>query len=315
MTAVSVIIPTYNRSGYLRESLESVLKQSVKGVEILVVDDASRDGVAESLKTDPVFAGVRLIRHEINRGPGESRQTGILAAGGSYIAFLDDDDLFEPRLLEVALSVLERDPSIGLFCCDGLLVDSNGAVLPGHKTFNGVHAAIHGYPLRTGLRSLDDVFLWPTVGIGFVARREVFDRVRYPPERRLEDYRFQLDVAGSGFQVYYRHEPLARYRMHGGNASGASPAMCEEMVECLQSARGRYHSLRHLGWRAGRRVAQARMDLGIACLRAGERTRGVMALARAVVDYPVQGLVLIRFACGWLFRQAPRHRPSTSFVC
>lgn len=315
MTAVSVVIPTYNRGGYLRESIESVRRQSVKDVEILVVDDASRDGVVDSLKTDPVFDGVRLIKHETNRGPGESRRTGILAAKGKYIAFLDDDDLLEPRLLEKALSVLERDPSVGLFCCDGLLVDSDGSVLPGHKTFNGVHAAIHGYPLHTGPRSLGDVFLWPTVGIGFVARREVFDRVSYPVDRRLEDYRFQLGVAGSGFQVYYQHEALARYRMHGGNASDPSPTMCEEMITCLQSARRRYPLLRDLGWRARRRVAQARMDFGIACLRAGERVRGAMALARAVADYPVQGLVLIRLASRWLFRQGARHRPFTSFVC
>ena len=267
MTAVSVVIPTHNRGGYLRESIESVRRQSVKDVEILVVDDASSDGAVDSLKTDPVFDGVRLITHEANRGPGESRRTGILAAKGKYIAFLDDDDLFEPELLAKALSVLERDPAVGLFCCDGLLVDSHGSVLPGHKTFNGVHAAIHGYPLRTGPRSLGDGFLWPTVGIGFVARREVFDRVSYPPDRRLEGYRFQLDVAGNGFRVYYQHEPLARYRMHGGNASGPSPTMCEEMITCLQSARSRYPSLRALGWRARRRVAQATLTLPASVVR------------------------------------------------
>jgi glycosyltransferase involved in cell wall biosynthesis len=309
MTAVSVVIPAYNRGAYLRESIESVRRQTVKDVEILVVDDASRDGALDALKTDPLFADVRLLRHEANRGPGESRRTGILAAKGKYVAFLDDDDLFEPDLLEKALSVLERDPSVGLFCCDGLLVDGTGAALPGARTFNGVHAAIHGYPLRTGPRSLAQVFLWPTVGIGFVARKDVFERVSYPPDRRLEDYRFQLDVAGSGFQVYYLHEPLARYRMHGGNASGASPTMCQEMVTCLESARGRYPSLRDLGWRARRRVAQARMDFGISCIRAGERVRGAAALGRAVADYPAQALVLIRFASGWLFRQSAQHRP------
>lgn len=315
MAFVTVVIPTYNRGGYLRESIESVRRQSVEDVEILVVDDASRDGTVDLLKTDPALRDVRLIVHETNRGPGESRRTGILAATGRYVAFLDDDDLFEPSLLETALNVLKRDPSVGLFCCDGLLVDSDGVVLAGHKTFNGVHAAIHGYPIRTGPRSLGDVFLWPTVGIGFVARKELFDHVSYPSDRRLEDYRFQLAVAGSGFQVYYQHEPLARYRMHGGNASSPSPAMCEEMVECLQGARTRYPSLRRLGWRARRRVAQARMDFGIACLRSGERVRGTMALARALADYPVQGLVLIRLASLWFFRHGVRGRPTAGCVC
>lgn len=313
MTAVSVVIPTYNRSSYLRESIESVRRQTIKDIEILVVDDGSTQDVAVALKQDRLFDGVRVLRHEKNLGPGESRQTGVLAAKGKYIAFLDDDDLFEPTLLETALAVLEKDPSVGLFCCDGLLVDSRG-LASGGRTFNGVHAAIHGYSLRSGPRSLGDVFLWPTVGIGFVARREIFDRMSYPPERRLEDYRFQLDVAGSGFKVYYHHEPLARYRMHSDNASAPTPTMCDEMVTCLETAREKYPSLRGLGWRARRRLAQARMDVGVACLRAGEGARGLRSLGRSVVAYPLQAFILIRFASGWLVRHSVRHRPAAGLL-
>ena len=306
MTAITAVVPTFNRAEYLRKSVESIRNQTIKDVEIIIVDDASSGPVSESLKADPCFAGVQILRHAENRGPGESRRTGIRAASGKYIAFLDDDDLLEPECLEKALDVLKRDPSIGLFCCDALLIDRKGSVLAGAKTFNGGHAGIHGYPLRTGLRTLGDVFLWPTVGIGFVAPREVFDRVSYPADRRLEDYRFQLDVAGSGFHVYYMHEPLARYRMHEGNASGPSPAMCEEMVICLQTARTRFPFLRKLGWRARRRVAQAQMDLGVACLRAGEVGRGLMALGRAVAEYPPQGLVFVRSIRSWLLKHTSR---------
>ena len=177
MTAVTVVVPTYNRAEYLRTSVESIRHQTIKDVEIIIVDDASSGRAIESLMADPSFAGVQVLRHAENRGPGESRRTGIRAASGEYIAFLDDDDLLEPECLAKALDVLKRDSSIGLFCCDGLLIDREGSVLAGAKTFNGVHAAIHDYPLRTGLRTLGDVFLWPTVGIGFVARREVFGRV------------------------------------------------------------------------------------------------------------------------------------------
>jgi glycosyltransferase involved in cell wall biosynthesis len=304
MSIVSVVVPTYNRPEYLRQSVQSLRNQTVKDIEIIVVDDASRGGWIDQLKKDPLFTDVTFLRHESNRGPGESRRTGVRAAQGRYIAFLDDDDLLEPECLEKAIDVLTRNPGVGLFCCDGLLIDREGQASAEKKTFNGGHAAIHGYPLRSGLRTLGDVFLWPTVGIGFVARREVFERVNYPVERWLEDYRFQLDVAGSGFQVYYLHEPLARYRMHDGNASAPSPAMCEEMVVCLQAARKRFPSLRALGWRARRRMAQARMDAGVASLRVGELGHGIARLFRAVVDYPPQGLVFMRLVGGWMLKRA-----------
>ncbi len=307
-TTVSVVIPAYNGSEYLCESIASVRGQRVKDVEIIVVDDASNDGALQRLEGNPLFAGVRVLRHAENHGPGESRRTGIRAARGAYIAFLDADDLFEPEFLGSGLAILDRDPTVGLFCCDGLLMDAGGSVLDEGQTFNRINASIKRYPLRTGLRSLEEIFMFSTIGIGFLVRREVFDRVSYPSDRRLEDYRFQLDVAAAGFQVYYLHEPLARYRIHQGNASGADAAvgMCEEMVTCLQDARARYAPLRHLGRRAAGRLSDVRMDLGISYLKDGHGWRGLLAVGRAVAGYPPQAVALIRFVWGWLLKRTSR---------
>lgn len=304
MITVSVIIPTHNRAEYLRHSIDSVRRQTLRDVEILVVDDASREPVAATLAADPAYASVTVIRHAENRGPGESRRTGIAAAKGTYIAFLDDDDVAEPQWLEIAVGVLGKDLSIGMFCCDGVLVDEQGRATAARDTFNSVQQRIHGYLLASGPRSLADVFLCPTIGIGFVARREVFARVSYPAGRRLEDYRFQLEVAGGGFTVHYQHEPLAQYRMHGRNASAPSPAMCGEMVDCLEDMRRRFPSLRALGWLGRRRLAQARMDFAVACLRDRRRWQGLKALGRAIAEYPAQGLVLARLGQRWLGKHA-----------
>ena len=306
MTSVSFVITTYNRAEYLRESVASIRAQNIKDVEIIVVDDASTGGALEALTGDPAFSGVVFLRHTENRGPGEGRNTGISAANGKYIAFLDDDDLLDPRFLETALDVMARDPSIALFCCDAILIDSAGSVLYGGRTFHEINAAIKRYPIRSGFRSPEEIFMFSTIGIGFVVGRQVFDRVSYPVARRMEDYEFQLRVAASGLKVYYHHEPLARYRMHEGNASGPRRRvnMCQRNVEFLQEALDRYPRLRRLRWRARRRIADARMELGIAYLKEGAYQRGVATLFRSVADDPRQTADQAGLVWRWLAKRA-----------
>lgn len=317
MTSVSFIIPTYNRAQYLRESVASIRAQGIKDVEIIIVDDVSTEGVLETLMSDPAFTGVVFLRHTENRGPGEGRSTGISAANGKYIAFLDDDDLLDPRFLETALDVMTRDPSIALFCCDAILIDSAGSVLYGGRTYHEINAAIKHYPIGSGLRSLEEIFMFSTIGIGFVVGRQVFDRVSYPLARSMEDYEFQLRVAANGLKVYYQHEPLACYRMHEGNISGPRRMvrMCERKVACLQEALATYPALRQLGWRARGRVADAQMELAIAYLKEGNYRRGFMTLCRSVGGDPRQAGDLARLVCGWLPRRISGKRWHAELNC
>lgn len=101
----SVIIPTYNRAHYLAEAVESVLRQSATSFECIVVDDASPDPV--SLPPDP---RITVIRRSTNGGLAAARNTGVEAAQGRFIAFLDDDDVYTTSRLEIALEGLERAP-------------------------------------------------------------------------------------------------------------------------------------------------------------------------------------------------------------
>ena len=91
MPDVSVIIPTYDRSEFLRTAIASVLAQTLQDFEIIVVDDASADDTQEVVgNLDD--GRIRYIRHEINKGVAATRNTGVLNSKGKYIAFLDDDD-------------------------------------------------------------------------------------------------------------------------------------------------------------------------------------------------------------------------------
>lgn len=104
---VSVVVPTYNRAELLRSAIQSILAQTHRNLEIIVIDDASIDA------TPQVVASfndrrIRYIRHDTNRGGSAARNTGIRAATGTFIAFLDDDDEWEPIKTAEQLRVLRK---------------------------------------------------------------------------------------------------------------------------------------------------------------------------------------------------------------
>jgi glycosyltransferase involved in cell wall biosynthesis len=110
---VSVIIPTYNRAALVTEAVASVLAQTRPDFELLVVDDASTDGTAAALA--PYAARIRLLRRESRGGVSAARNTGIKAARGEWLAFLDSDDLWRPEKLARQLAFLSENPAL-LIC-------------------------------------------------------------------------------------------------------------------------------------------------------------------------------------------------------
>lgn len=109
MIKVSVIIPVYNAEKYLRQCLDSVLSQSLKEIEIICVDDGSADKSRDILR-EYATADERLkIMTQENRGPGAARNSGMEAAAGRYIMFLDADDWFEPDMLSDLYETAERN--------------------------------------------------------------------------------------------------------------------------------------------------------------------------------------------------------------
>ncbi len=113
--SVTAIIATYNRADLLREALDSIYAQEGLGtqfdVEVIVVDDASLDHTPQVAARYP---NVRFIRLPVNRGHSAARNVGINYSSGTYVAFLDDDDVWLPRKLSSQVAVLEAHPEAGL---------------------------------------------------------------------------------------------------------------------------------------------------------------------------------------------------------
>ena len=111
MPLVSVIIPTYNRWPMLRDAVASVLTQTFKNFELIIVDDGSTDETAHELAQ--YGASLRLVSQH-NRGVAAARNAGVRVAKGEYIAFLDSDDLWLPKKLEVQTAFMQRNEGINI---------------------------------------------------------------------------------------------------------------------------------------------------------------------------------------------------------
>jgi len=120
---VSVIIPTYNACNVIRETLASVAAQTMKDVEVIVVDDGSTDGSADLVCEHPQVT--RCIRQD-NRGVAAARNRGMQESSGRYLALLDHDDLWAPDKLQKQTSILDARPAVGMVITNVVHIDRDG---------------------------------------------------------------------------------------------------------------------------------------------------------------------------------------------
>lgn len=110
---VSIVIPTYNRAELLKEAVKSLQNQTYGNIEIIIVDDCSVDGTEETVKSIG-DSRITYLKHEVNKGGGEARNTGIRHASGEYIGFLDSDDQWEPDKLAKQMAVFQKQTDVGV---------------------------------------------------------------------------------------------------------------------------------------------------------------------------------------------------------
>jgi glycosyltransferase involved in cell wall biosynthesis len=179
---VSVVIATYNRAYILRQALDSVLAQTCRDFEILIVDDGSSDNtreIVESFRSDRI----RFIRHDRNRGVSAAWNTAIKNAKGSLIAFLDSDDLWKPNYLERQVNFLSAHPEVAVVFCD-TEIQGSSPMIPSLISVMRVFRELvranpkvveHVFSARQMyLCLLEEVPIKPTAA---VVRREIFDRL------------------------------------------------------------------------------------------------------------------------------------------
>ena len=123
--SASVIIPAYNAASYLKECIDSVLNQTFKNLEIIVVDDGSTDDTPDILKK---YSDAVIWVKQENAGPSAARNRGLEIAKGKYLCFLDADDRYKPNHLEKLVTFLEDHPDLGYVFSDLELFENDQTV-------------------------------------------------------------------------------------------------------------------------------------------------------------------------------------------
>ncbi|KAB2959733.1 MAG: glycosyltransferase [Candidatus Methylomirabilis oxygeniifera] len=215
---VSVIVPLYNHELYVEEALRSVLEQSFRDLELVIVNDGSTDG-SEAVVERIDDRRIRYYRQE-NRGAHDALNRGIGLARGAYIAILNSDDLYYPGRIADALNILERDPEVSAVFTYIELINAQGESL-GVK--RGAEDNWSGQSAESSFREEHDTVLDLLAGnflhttSNLICRREVFDRIGlFANLRYTHDYEFCLRLCARS-RVAMIQTPLLRYRFHQSN--------------------------------------------------------------------------------------------------
>jgi glycosyltransferase involved in cell wall biosynthesis len=207
MPKVSVVIPSYNSARFVGEAIESVLAQTYVDLEIIVVDDGSTDDTHDVVArfTDP---RVRYV-YQDNRERSAARNTGIRAAQGEYVAFLDADDLWRAEKLARQVGLLDAHPEVGLVYCGALLMEND-------RVFDEETCSYRGWVLRPLL--LVGNIVAGSLSSAMV-RRGCFDRAGLFDETfsACEDWDMWVRIA-LHYPLDFVPMPLVKCRVHSSNS-------------------------------------------------------------------------------------------------
>lgn len=286
---VSIVLPTHNRPGLLREALDSICNQTFSNWEALIVDDASSPAFAFDLED----ARIRILRHDIAQGGAAAKDTGIQHARGEIIAFLDDDDCYDPHYLERALDVLDHHPQIDVIFMGVTWFGSNG--LWGQHNYDQAmerFMATAGGEVSGTLTVFDDTVLHALLkSVPMALQRPVVRKTAltsigvYRPDCLLWDCDWAIKAALNS-RTALLSEGLYRQRSDGQGYSSKRDRTVEHLQSGIaikdrlwqQSRAGRHPQYREVFRRA---AADAWFDLAWHFYQQGNRSLAVSAFLKS----------------------------------
>ena len=234
--AVSVILPCYNHEAFVRDAVDSVLRQTVSDIEIIAIDDCSTDNTAKLLESvdDPRFT---VIRHESNRGSAETVNEGLRKAQAPYIAILNSDDLFWSERLAVCLETAQSSDAL-LMGTDLDLVNAEGEVIRDREFwwlewYWGLKDIYRMSGDLTGTLIDGNIFISTS---NFFMNRQLIQAIGPLADYRyVQDYEFLLRaLAAYPRQVLWLEKTLLSYRLHGRNTILDNPLIpAQQTLEIL----------------------------------------------------------------------------------
>jgi glycosyltransferase involved in cell wall biosynthesis len=250
---VSVIIPAHNGEQFVAQAVESVLKQTYRSIELIVINDGSTDGTAKALRS--YLPAIRYVEQQ-NCGVAMARNRGLAMAKGEFIAFLDQDDWLTADKLAVQMARLATDMTLGIIHSSWHIGDEQGCI----------RATIAPWQTLPTL-DLADWVLWKPVFLGamlfrrnWLMRSGGFD----PRWQQTSDVDLILRMARLGCRAAWVQQATVCYRQHAANVSRHALQQATELQQVLDvffeqpdlsnaikqlEAESRYHSFVWSAWR------------------------------------------------------------------
>jgi len=254
MDIVSVIMPTYNRAKYIADAAKSVLNQSYRGIELIIIDDGSTDNTKEVVTPFLKDKRTRYIKQK-NMGAAAARNHGLAIGSGKYTAFIDSDDIWEEDKIDIQVLVLDTLPEISAVFTDFSAISKKGYYEKSH--IKSYFSVFNDYKLNykdvftnvvTGKsRELKDKHkiywgnIYKTMIFGnailtstFICRQNIFDSIGMfnTKYETLEDYDLFLRITKE-YPVAFIDKPLVRYRYSHNQLSGDAfyGKLCANLID------------------------------------------------------------------------------------
>lgn len=217
---ISIILPTYNGSKYIKTSIESCLNQTFKDFELIIVNDCSTDNTASIIEEYAAKDNrIVVIHNAFNKKLPLSLNTGFDAAKGKHHTWTSDDNYYAPDALETMVKILEKDSNVDLVYCDYFIINDSGEVT-GVRKFNNVY---------------DEFINWLGCGACFLYKKEIYkaNNGYNPSAFMIEDYDFFVR-AFTKFNFYYLPvHNLYYYREHASSLTSTQGDMVNDLSKIM----------------------------------------------------------------------------------
>ena len=202
---ISIIIPIYKVEKYLRKCIESVINQTYKNLEIILIDDGSPDNCNSICDEYQKIDDRIIVVHQKNRGVSNARNIGLNIASGEYIGFVDGDDYIARDMYETLYNVMQENNAQMSVC--NFYIEKQGEMFIQHKIDNGIKVFNQQEAIREML--LDRIirgYLWTKL-----YKKECFHNLRFPEGKNYEDVAISIKVLENIEKVVYINTPKYYY--------------------------------------------------------------------------------------------------------
>ena len=233
---VSVIIPAYNHEKYVQETIQSVIDQTYQNIELIIIDDGSKDNTWQKIQEMKDICEKRFVRvhFETKENEGVCKTLNLLLdnAQGEYVALIASDDKYKPNAIEKEIEFLMLNPDYALCVGDNEIIDSDSKLAYWDKKRNLVYQKENAeylsfaYFLQKILRinflsndfgSFQTLYVGNYIPNGYLIRKSIFDKIGYyTPDAPLEDWWLMLQISKYS-KIKFIDEVLFSYRWHASN--------------------------------------------------------------------------------------------------